>query len=92
MGHDGERFVVFIGKADTSAQIAPRPQRLTRLDRQAHYRINLVNRLSIPALSRGTPLLKEEDMVVSGAWLMSHGPSVPWSFPCHMWVIEGERV
>lgn len=92
MARDGERFVVFIGKADTSAQIAPRPQRLTRLDRHAHYRISLVNRHGAPGLSRGTPLLKEKDMVVSGAWLMSHGPSLPWSFPCHMWVIEGERV
>ena len=92
MTRDGSQFVVFIGKADSSAQIAPRPQRLTRLDPTARYRIRLVNRLSIPELSRGAPLLKNEDMDVSGAWLMNHGPSLPWTFPCHMWVIEGTRL
>lgn len=92
MARDGSRFVVFIGKADSSAQIAPRPQRLTRLDPHAIYRIRLVNRGSIPELSRGAPLLKEEDMDVSGAWLMNHGPSLPWTFPCHMWVLEGTRL
>lgn len=92
MARDGSRFVAFIGKADTSAQIAPRPQRLTRLDRDASYRIRLVNRISASTLSRGHPMLKNHDMVVSGTWLMHQGPSLPWSFPCHMWVIEGERL
>ena len=92
MARDGSRFVAFIGKAETSAQIAPRPQRFTRLDPAARYHIRLVNRDTIPLLSRGTPLLKERDMDVSGAWLMNHGPSLPWSFPCHMWVIEGQRL
>jgi alpha-galactosidase len=32
LAEDGSRFVAFIGKAATSAQIAPRPFRLTRLD------------------------------------------------------------
>ena len=92
MTRDGTRFVAFVGKSDTSPQVAPRPQRLTRLDPDARYRIRLVNRNSAPGLSRGTPILKDEDIEVSGAWLMSHGVTLPWSFPCHMWVLEGERL
>ena len=41
---DGHRFVVFAGKARTSAQILPRPLQLTQLDPNAHYRIALRNR------------------------------------------------
>ena len=48
----GDRFVVFAGKADTSAQIAPRPLRLTRLTPDATYRITLINRTAAPGPSR----------------------------------------
>ncbi|MEM1237253.1 MAG: alpha-galactosidase [Pseudomonadota bacterium] len=89
---DGSRFVIFAGKADTSAQIAPRPLRFTRLDADATYRLRLVNRTSAPDLSRGTPVLKDRDIEASGAWLMSQGVTLPWSFPCTMWVLEGERL
>ena len=88
----GDRFVVFAGKADTSAQIAPRPLRLTQLDPDASYRVRLVNRTSAPELSRGTPVLKDQDIEASGAWLMGQGVTLPWSFPCSMWVLEGERL
>lgn len=88
----GDKFAVFIGKADTSAQIAPRPQRLTGLDPDARYKITLANRITAPALSRGAPLLKEDPLEVSGAWLMSQGITLPWSFPNHMWVLEGHRL
>ncbi|MEO0487500.1 MAG: alpha-galactosidase [Pseudomonadota bacterium] len=89
---DGSRFVVFSGRADTSAQIAPRPLRLTKLDPDARYHIRLVNRASAPGFSRGTPVLKSEDIETSGAWLMGQGLTLPCSFPCTMWVIEGERL
>ncbi|PRY22604.1 alpha-galactosidase [Aliiruegeria haliotis] len=92
MAPDGSRFVAFIGKADTSSQVAPRPLRLTRLDPEARYRIELVNRQDVHALSRGTPTLKDAPMEVSGRFLMSQGLSVPWSFPERMWVIEGTRL
>ncbi len=88
----GDQFAAFIGKADTSAQIAPRPQRLTGLDPAARYRVNLANKIAAPALSRGDPLLKHEDLEVSGQWLMTQGVTVPWSFPNHMWVLEGTRI
>ncbi|MBV6658702.1 MAG: alpha-galactosidase [Devosiaceae bacterium] len=89
---DGSRFAAFIGKAGTSAQIAPRPLRLTRLDTDARYEITLINRHAAPMLSRGSPLLKDEPMVVSGSYLLHHGIMMPWSFPETVWVIEGRRV
>ncbi len=92
MPRDGHRFVVFAGKAGTSAQIAPRPLRLTALDPDARYRVELINRANAPALSRGTPILKNDAIEVSGAWLMHHGIVLPWNFPDTMWVIEGHRL
>jgi len=89
---DGTRFVVFAGKATTSAQIAPRPLRLTRLDADAQYKITLVNRNSASTLSRGKTALKEGPMTLSGQYLMSQGLTLPWSFPETMWVVEGERL
>jgi alpha-galactosidase len=92
MAQDGARFVVFAGKAATSHQIVPRPLRLTALDRDAQYRITLVNRDTASHLSRGAPLLKSGPMVVTGAYLMHHGVTLPWSFPERMWVLEGEKL
>ncbi|MBM2575991.1 alpha-galactosidase [Jannaschia sp. Os4] len=89
---DGSRFVCFAGKAATSAQIAPRPLRLTALEADATYRIELVNRADAPALSRGMPLLKDGPVELSGTWLMQHGLVLPWSFPETMWVVEGRRL
>ncbi|TFL19958.1 alpha-galactosidase [Jannaschia formosa] len=89
---DGARFVVFAGKAATSAQIAPRPLRLTALDPEATYRVELVNRADAPGLSRGMPALKAGPVDLPGTWLMRHGPVLPWSFPETMWVLEGRRL
>ncbi|MCK0167992.1 alpha-galactosidase [Jannaschia sp. S6380] len=89
---DGHRFVLFAGKAATSAQIAPRPLRLTALDPEATYRIELINRANAPALSRGAPLLKDGPVDLPGAWLMQHGIVLPWNFPETMWVVEGHRL
>jgi alpha-galactosidase len=88
----GDRFVVFAGKADTSAQILPRPLRLTQLDPQARYDLTLINREDAPALSRGAPLLKSQSVVLSGAYLMQYGLTLPWDFPETIWVIEGKRI
>lgn len=89
---DGSRFVVFAGKHRTSDQICPRPIRLTQLDPQARYRVTLINREMASVLSRGTQVLKEKPIDVSGAWLMQHGLTLPWSFPETMWVLKGERL
>ena len=89
---DGGRFVVFAGRADSSAQIAPRPLRLTRLASDARYRVTLVNRDDAGPLSRGHPALKSGPAELSGAYLMHHGLTLPWSFPASMWVIEGRKL
>ncbi len=85
----GGQFVVFAGKAETSAQIAPRPLRLTRLSPDRHYRIELLNRADAPGLSRGDQAIKSSPLKLSGAYLMSHGLTLPWSFPETMWVVKG---
>ena len=89
MCETGTKFVVFAGKAQTSAQIAPRPLQMTRLEPDARYKITLINRENASTLSRGTPILKEQSIEVSGAYLMNQGLTLPWSFPETMWVIEG---
>lgn len=89
---DGDRFVVFAGRADTSAQIAPRPQRLAQLDPHATYEITLINKEDIPALSRGETALKEGSLKVSGSYLMNYGITLPWNFPQTIWVVEGKKV
>ena len=89
LSQSGDQFVVFAGKAETSTQIAPRPLRLTRLTPNATYRIELVNRDDAPALSRGDQAIKIEPLELSGAYLMNHGLTLPWSFPETMWVVKG---
>jgi alpha-galactosidase len=87
---DEQQFVVFANKLDSSLQIAPRPMRLTGLDASQNYHISLVNREQMHHLSRGEPILKFEDMTVSGQYLMQHGIALPWSFPNQTWVIKGK--
>ncbi|MFZ3582514.1 alpha-galactosidase [Loktanella sp. DJP18] len=88
---DGSRFVVFAGHAGTSAQIAPRPLRLTGLDPTATYTIDLANRNDISSLSRGTPALKSGPVTLTGRSLMSQGIALPYALPDSMWIIEGHR-
>lgn len=88
----GGQFVVFAGKAETSAQIAPRPLRLTRLSADRNYCIELVNHEDAPALSRGDQATKSGPLTFSGAYLMSHGLTLPWSFPETMRVVKGTLV
>ena len=92
LAQNGDRFVVFAGKAATSAQISPRPLRLTGLDAKATYRISLANRTSAPTLSRGNQILKSSEIEVSGTYLMHNGLTLPWTFPDRMWVVEGSRI
>jgi alpha-galactosidase len=89
---DGSRFVVFAGKIDPSAQIAPRPLRLTRLDPDRRYRVELINRHEASRLSRGAAALKHGPLDLSGQYLMQQGLTLPWSFPATMWVVEGSRL
>ena len=92
LAREKDRFVVFAGKGATSAQIAPRPLRLTALAPDAMYRVRLINRDSAPTLSRGPVILKDKAVDLSGTYLMTHGLVLPWSFPERMWVLEGEKL
>ena len=89
---DGSQFVVFAGLADTSTQIVPRPLRLAGLDADANYQINLLNKDELVGLSRGTAALKQQQLTLSGAYLMNYGVTLPWQFPNAMWVVEGSKV
>ena len=92
LSRDGGRFAVFAGRAAASAQIAPRPLRLTRLDPGAKYEVEIANREDRHPLSRGTPALSKGPLRLSGAALTNRGLTLPWSFPETMWVVEGRRV
>ncbi|MGR3570704.1 alpha-galactosidase [Brevirhabdus sp.] len=89
---DGSRFVLFAGQAVTSAQILPRPLRLTGLDPAARYCLRLITARDLPRLSRGAPALKSGPVTFSGQALMGQGVSLPWTFPERLHVIEGERL
>lgn len=89
---DGRRFAAFAALARPSDQILPHPLRLTGLAPDALYKVSLANRDEAPALSRGEPLMKHEELTVSGQYLMAHGLILPWRFPETIWVIEGQRL
>ena len=92
LAQDGSKFVVFAGKYATSNQISPRPIRLARLSPDAAYQIELINREDATHLSRGEMPIKQGPMVLSGAYLMNHGLTLPWTFPECMWVVEAKRL
>lgn len=88
----GERFVVFAGQAEATAQILPRPLRLAGLDPDARYRIALRNPKDAPPQSRGPNALKAGPLILTGKALMGQGVSLPVAWPATMWVVEGERL
>lgn len=92
LAEDGGRFVVFAGQAASSRQILPRPLRLTGLDPEARYRLELRNRAEAPGLSRAALPIKEGPLELSGQYLMRQGLNLPWHFPETIWVIEGTRL
>jgi alpha-galactosidase len=65
---------------------------LTGLDADALYQVHLANRHEAHRLSRSAMALKEGPLTLSGAYLMRHGLTLPWSFPERMWVVEGSRL
>ena len=89
LSKNGDKFLVFAGKIATSTQIAPRPLCLTNLDPNAVYHIDLVNHDEAHGLSRGDQMIKQMPLHLSGAYLMGHGLTLPWSFPETIWVVEG---
>ncbi len=92
VARDASRFVAFVAQVSTSSQILPRPQRLSGLDPDASYEIELLTRESSPRLSRRDLLLKSDSFTASGSWLMQAGLNLPWAFPATIHVIEGRRL
>jgi alpha-galactosidase len=92
MAEEGDRFVVFAGQAATSAQILPRPLRLTGLDPDALYRVALLNPVDAPPQSRGPCALKTGPLTLSGRALMGQGIVLPVAWPATMWMVEGRRI
>ncbi len=92
LARDGSRFVCFAGHVRSSAQISPRPLCLTRLEPDAEYRIELVNRADAVHLSRGNQALKTDLLILRGSYLMHNGVHLPWNFPQSIWVLYGEKL
>ena len=84
-----DRFVAFIGNAETSAWSCPAPVQLTGLKHDTLYSVTLVNRDEKTAASRGISGLDAGTLKLSGRFLMSHGVDLPSQFPDRMWVLEG---
>jgi alpha-galactosidase len=92
IGPEADRFVVFAGQAATSAQILPRPLRLTGLDPDALYCVTLLNPEDAPPQSRGSCALKTGPLTLSGRALMGQGIALPVAWPATMWMVEGRRL
>ena len=84
-----DRFVAFIGSAETSAWSCPAPVQLTGLKTDTMYHVTLVNRDEKTAASRGKNAFDAETLRLSGRFLMAHGVDLPNQFPDRMWVLEG---
>ena len=92
LASEGDRFTLFVGVSESSAQSLPRPVRLAGLDPRAMYRVTLTNPGDAPKQSRGPVALRDGPLTLSGAALMRQGLTLPWAWPATMWVIEGSRV
>lgn len=92
LAEGGDRFVVFAGQSETSAQILPRPLRLTGLQPEARYTVRLLNPEDAPPMSRGDVALRDAPLTLSGQALMKAGLSLPLAWPATMWMIDGRRV
>ena len=84
-----DRFVAFIGNAETSAWSCPASVQLTGLKHDTLYSVTLVNRDEKTAASRGISGFDAGTLKLSGRFLMSHGVDLPSQFPDRMWVLEG---
>ncbi len=89
---EGDRFVVFRTQISNSTQISPRLLRLTGLEPDAVYEINLLNKADGSHLSRGALELKNGPVRLTGQSLTARGVALPWAFPETIWVLEGRKI
>lgn len=87
-----DRFIVFVAKVDTSLQALPRPLRLTGLDGNVQYCVSLINKDDLNSQSRNITYLSNQNLTVSGNYLMQQGLQLPDTFPATMWVLEGIKM
>ena len=92
LAEDGRQFMLFATRMVSSSQILPRPLRCAGLQRDAHYRLALVDAEDVSHLSFGQVPISREGVTASGAWLMQHGVQLPVTTPQSILVIEGKRV
>ena len=89
---DVDRLAISIDDGGTWSLHDPPGQREWNPDLGATDGVRLVNAEEATRLSRGDVALKDGPLDLSGRALMSHGLSLPVSFPERMWVVEGERL
>ncbi len=86
-----EKFVVFVGIAETSKWSCPIPIQLTGLKPDYIYDVTLLNHHEKTTASRGGSVFDKGKISVSGQYLMSNGIILPSQFPDRMWVLEGTQ-
>ena len=84
-----DKFVVFVGIAETSKWSSSIPIRLTGLKPDYKYDVILLNYHEKTTASRGASVFDNGKISVSGQYLMSNGIILPSQFPDRMWVLEG---
>ncbi|MEM9574581.1 MAG: GH36 C-terminal domain-containing protein, partial [Pseudomonadota bacterium] len=89
---DKDRFTMFRGQADSSAQIASRPIQLAGLDADRTYEIRLLNPDDVVGVlnkNAANNLKSGEVVQLSGAALMAGALRTPNAYPLTMHVFEG---
>jgi len=84
-----DKFVVFVGIAETSKWSSSIPIHLTGLKPDYKYDVILLNYHEKTTASRGGSVFDKGKISVSGQYLMSNGIILPSQFPDRMWVLEG---
>lgn len=87
-----DQFVAFVAQVAPSSQSLPLPIRLSGLDAETRYRINLVNKDQRHGMNRAPVALTTAQLELSGSALMTTGVQLPIAFPATMWVLQGQSV
>jgi alpha-galactosidase len=89
-----DRFMVFSATMAVPQSETTGPLRLSGLDREAEYRLRLLNAKDISRRATrwfGSPLATEQGLKLAGSTLMQSGIVLPVAFPDTMWLVEGIR-
>jgi alpha-galactosidase len=89
-----DRLLVFSATMAVPQSETTGPLRLSGLDREAEYRLRLLNTDEISRRATrwfGSPLATEQGLKLAGSTLMQSGIVLPVAFPDTMWLVEGIR-